>query len=272
MSQRFTYSTTPSSRLFADIFTFSAKEKDLETGLSYFGSRYYSSDLSIWLSVDPMAVKYPSLSPYVYCANNPVKLVDPNGDSVIIKLGYGMKDADLDIAMSDLQNAAPNLNLRLSGNKLQIGEGGIAKSHYEDQLAKAIKSTEYYSEITLAVLDVDVAGSYYGTDLIDGHYMSYNSVDIYKTRDLEDEWGSVRGCGLMHEITEGIEMGKIAKREGLNHIDKASRKVVEKDIGGEKTIFFDEVGPQYHLYLEGHNKSTPPPGNRKAKPNRFFNP
>ena len=60
--------------------TFSAKEKDSETGLSYFGSRYYSSDLSIWLSVDPMSDKYPSFSPYVYCADNPVKLVDPNGE------------------------------------------------------------------------------------------------------------------------------------------------------------------------------------------------
>ena len=61
-------------------YTFSAKEKDSETGLSYFGSRYYSSDLSVWLSVDPMASNYPSLSPYVYCANNPVKVVDPNGE------------------------------------------------------------------------------------------------------------------------------------------------------------------------------------------------
>ena len=64
------------------IHTFSAKEKDTETGLSYFGARYYSSDLSIWLSVDPMSDKYPSLSPYVYCANNPVKLVDPNGEEM----------------------------------------------------------------------------------------------------------------------------------------------------------------------------------------------
>ena len=63
-------------------YTFSAKERDAETGLSYFGSRYYSSDLSIWLSVDPQAAKYPSLSPYVYCADNPVKLVDPNGEEI----------------------------------------------------------------------------------------------------------------------------------------------------------------------------------------------
>ena len=64
-------------------YTFSAKEKDSETSLSYFGSRYYSSDLSVWLSVDPQASKYPSLSPYVYCADNPVKLVDPNGEDFV---------------------------------------------------------------------------------------------------------------------------------------------------------------------------------------------
>ena len=67
--------------------TFSAKERDAETGLSYFGARYYSSDLSIWLSVDPMSDKYPSLSPYVYCADNPVKLVDPNGEDWYEKEG-----------------------------------------------------------------------------------------------------------------------------------------------------------------------------------------
>ena len=69
-------------------YTFSAKEKDSETGLSYFGSRYYSSDLGIWLSVDPMASKYPSLSPYVYCADNPVKLVDPDGEEYGIPPWY----------------------------------------------------------------------------------------------------------------------------------------------------------------------------------------
>ena len=35
--------------------------------------------MTMWLSVDPMADKYPSISPYSYCAWNPVKLVDPDG-------------------------------------------------------------------------------------------------------------------------------------------------------------------------------------------------
>ena len=56
--------------------SFTGKERDSETGFSYFGTRYYDSDiLTGWLSVDPMADKYPGLSPYAYCAWNPVKLV-----------------------------------------------------------------------------------------------------------------------------------------------------------------------------------------------------
>ena len=59
---------------------FIRKERDSETGFSYFGARYYDSDLMTgWLSVDPMADKYPSLSPYAYCHNNPIKLIDPDG-------------------------------------------------------------------------------------------------------------------------------------------------------------------------------------------------
>ncbi len=45
-------------------------------------ARYYNSDLSIWISVDPMVDKYPNLSPYTYCAGNPVRLVDPDGREI----------------------------------------------------------------------------------------------------------------------------------------------------------------------------------------------
>ena len=54
----------------------------METSLSYFGARYYEAGLSIWLSVDPMSDKYPSLSAYNYCALNPVMLVDPDGRDI----------------------------------------------------------------------------------------------------------------------------------------------------------------------------------------------
>ena len=65
-------------------FVFTGKEKDEETGYGYFGARYMDHELmTSWLSVDPMADKYPSISPYAYCAWNPVKLVDPDGREVL---------------------------------------------------------------------------------------------------------------------------------------------------------------------------------------------
>jgi RHS repeat-associated protein len=60
-------------------YTFSAKERDPETGYSYFGARYYSSDISVWLSVDPMGGKNFGVSPYNYCHWNPINLIDPDG-------------------------------------------------------------------------------------------------------------------------------------------------------------------------------------------------
>ena len=64
-------------------FVSTGKERDGETGYGYFGARYMDHELmTMWLSVDPMADKYPSISPYAYCAWNPIKLVDPDGRDV----------------------------------------------------------------------------------------------------------------------------------------------------------------------------------------------
>ena len=65
-------------------FVFTGKEKDEETGYGYFGARYMDHELmTMWLSVDPLADKYPNISPYNYCMWNPLRLVDPNGMDTI---------------------------------------------------------------------------------------------------------------------------------------------------------------------------------------------
>jgi RHS repeat-associated protein len=60
-------------------YKFSGKEKDEETSYSYFGARYYMSDVSVWLSVDPLAEDAPGWTPYRYCFQNPIRLIDPDG-------------------------------------------------------------------------------------------------------------------------------------------------------------------------------------------------
>ncbi|MFV0289776.1 MAG: RHS repeat domain-containing protein [Mangrovibacterium sp.] len=60
-------------------FLFNGKELDEETGLYYYGARYYNPRTSIFYGCDPLMEDYPSWSPYHYCHNNPVNLVDPTG-------------------------------------------------------------------------------------------------------------------------------------------------------------------------------------------------
>jgi hypothetical protein len=48
---------------------------------------FYHPDLSIWLNVDPLSDKYPNLTLYAYCENNPVKFVDPNGRMTAVASG-----------------------------------------------------------------------------------------------------------------------------------------------------------------------------------------
>ena len=61
------------STLYHSDFLFSGKEVDEETGLSYFGARYLDSHKNIWLSPDPLQLKYPHVSSYAYCMGNPVR-------------------------------------------------------------------------------------------------------------------------------------------------------------------------------------------------------
>ncbi len=61
---------------------FTGKQLDESLGLYYFGMRYLDPALARWFVRDPFANKYPSLSPYNYAANNPLKFIDPNGGFV----------------------------------------------------------------------------------------------------------------------------------------------------------------------------------------------
>ena len=68
-------------------FRFTGKELDKMSDLNMydFGARWYDvAGVPMWTSVDPLAEKYYSVSPYAYCAGNPVMLVDPDGKTVFL--------------------------------------------------------------------------------------------------------------------------------------------------------------------------------------------
>ena len=66
------------------------KELDNETGLYYYGMRYYASWIARFISVDPLQFEYPMLTPFQYASNRPISGVDLDGSEVyIIIYGYG---------------------------------------------------------------------------------------------------------------------------------------------------------------------------------------
>lgn len=60
-------------------YLFNAKEFDEETGLYYYGARYYEPRVSLWISTDPMQEKTSNITTYAYCINNPVAYIDHDG-------------------------------------------------------------------------------------------------------------------------------------------------------------------------------------------------
>lgn len=60
-------------------YRYVGKEKDLESGLYYYGARYYAAWTCRFISVDPLAGKYAQLSPYNYADNNPINDFDIDG-------------------------------------------------------------------------------------------------------------------------------------------------------------------------------------------------
>jgi RHS repeat-associated protein len=68
-------------------YLYNGKELDEETGLYYYGARYYDPRTSLWQSVDPLAGRYPSWSPYNFTLNNPLTFIDPDGRKVVFAKG-----------------------------------------------------------------------------------------------------------------------------------------------------------------------------------------
>ena len=182
---------------YSERFRFTGKERDAETGFDYFGARYYSSSFGIWLSVDPMSDKYPSLSPYIYCADNPMRLVDPIGEEI-----------DLSQMNSQRQERLVKSLSYITGLKLSVDDKGLLR--YADLTGNEKGSASARADLISAIDMKNEDGSAFHIDVVDwkksegGRYKSdYGDAIVRLSMDFkqgEDNQTNGIGLAFMHEL------------------------------------------------------------------------
>ena len=135
----------------ASPYLFNSKELDEETGLYYYGARYLDPTGEMWLSVDPKWEDYSFMTPYNYCAGNPVKFIDPDGREKIVVVGN-----EGDGPKEDFKS---NGDYRYGKNKRFFLQAGI-------DIAKEYKRKSKNEQVTMLVYE--------------GQY-SQEELDLYKS-------------------------------------------------------------------------------------------
>ena len=151
----YTYYQANIATIFRDIvlfFDFNTKENDNESGCHYYDFGY-SDLMTAWLSVDPMADKYPGLSPYAYCAWNPVKLVDPDGRDGVLKVDGKNLTIQLTINYSPTNLANVNKQFGYTLSNLQNDFNDYLKNTEIDY-----KGTKY--TVSFDIVFNEVSGCY----------------------------------------------------------------------------------------------------------------
>ena len=89
-------------------YKFTGKERDSETGLDYFGARYYGNTMGRFMQPDPVFFQTSMLSDpqrfnlYAYVRNNPLALVDPTGESIELTGDEQQRQKQLQAAQSSV--------------------------------------------------------------------------------------------------------------------------------------------------------------------------
>ena len=116
-------------------YRYNAKEEQAFLALPYidYGARMYDPKYNIrWNSVDPLAEKFLYLSPFAFCAGNPIKFMDPNGRKIVDAQGNLLyhdgkwTDAAKGTAAMVIGNAIMRTNMgRILWNRLSDAEYNI---------------------------------------------------------------------------------------------------------------------------------------------------
>ncbi|MCU0390527.1 MAG: RHS repeat-associated core domain-containing protein, partial [Thermoflexibacter sp.] len=149
-------------------YGFNGKEKDGDIGeeTTDFGARLMNSKIGRWFAVDPLAGKYPSLSPYNFVANNPLRYVDPDGK--VIRIADGVDEETrkkIENYLTILREIIPEIFEELDKPdvdvEFSVGNLNPAAAYqpgYTGSVTKGVTNVNFTIQRGLEVFDIDTDG------------------------------------------------------------------------------------------------------------------
>ncbi len=148
-------------------YRFNGKESQEFAGLPYldYGARYYHPLSSRWTTMDPMAEKYYSVSPYAFCSNNPVNFVDWDGDfPLVANLVGGIASVAVDYTGQVIANVVHDkevstsafLNVDVGDMAISFGEGFVTGGGNIVKKVATKVAVAVVSEVARNAVDVKV--------------------------------------------------------------------------------------------------------------------
>ena len=238
-------------------YLFNAKEFDEETGMYYYGARYYDPKISIWLCVDQDTESMPFASAYAYCLNSPVLLTDPDGNSpisIFAKLAakQGLKQAAKTYVKTQVKQRLKNYASKAWGKQL------LGDAIDLIDIASGQAWWEYAIEF------IPIAGDAYG-----GYRLTTAGYKVWKIVDRV-EAAAKYGSKLADKAWSALTINKNLTGKGKDILERYIRKFNNQgqhlnvdDLGGTvKEIFgFGSNGQHYKEATEaisgmGHSLRT----------------
>ncbi len=207
-----------STKVYDYRYAFNGMEKDDQVkgkGNSYdFGARMLDTRLGRWLTIDPLAMKFPNLSPYNFVLNTPIWAVDPDGRDIIFVNGYyNTGNGDMPGCIAD----------GLVGNK-----GG--RAYWREQFINKAKS--YLKDNTVQFIDGSGAWNSSGKERYDAGY-----------KFAQDNFGKITSNILDADGVQIETLKVVSHSMGAAYSEGMIKYLEEKGIKVEKVIHFSPADP-----------------------------
>ena len=198
-------------------YKYNGKELDRLNGLDWYdyGARFYDAETVRWWVGDEKSNEYCSISPYVYCSNNPICIIDPDGKRLVLVGSYAQRMSILQV-LQKLTNDNLLMNRRtgvvyLSGKsrwsnrnkKLSVGTSLVRDIIANNHILKIQNSDEENKETPNDGTDGRIKGK--GTDAtVYFNEESGTAISVANKKGNASPGNNVAFSALGHELIHGL--------------------------------------------------------------------